>query len=155
MPLRVRISVAAELRRPWARIGRNGTTMRRLLAAAVRAAFGALRISDAELSLTLLDDAGIADLNAAYLGHDGPTDVIAFALYEPGETPVGDVYIGFDQALRQAERLGIPPDQELARLAIHGTLHVLGFDHPAPAAARESSEMWQLQERILAGVLEP
>jgi probable rRNA maturation factor len=154
MPLRIRINVAAELRRPWARIGCDGTTMRRLLRAAVRAAFRARRITDAELSLTLLADAGITDLNAAYLGHDGPTDVIAFALYEPGETPVGDVYIGFDQALRQAERLDIPPDQELLRLAIHGTLHVLGFDHPA-AAERETSEMWQLQERILAGVLEP
>ncbi|NIP78659.1 MAG: rRNA maturation RNase YbeY, partial [Gemmatimonadetes bacterium] len=49
---------------------------------------------DATLSLTLLDDADIAALNGEYLDRDGPTDVIAFALHDPGESPLGDVYVG-------------------------------------------------------------
>jgi probable rRNA maturation factor len=72
-------------------------------------------------------------------------------LYEEGETPVGDVYIGIRQAARQAESHGLPLAEELARLAVHGTLHVLGFDHPI-GADRVRSPMWREQERILAGL---
>jgi probable rRNA maturation factor len=110
-------------------------------------------VHDAELSVTLLGDRAIAALNAEWLRHDGPTDVIAFPLYEEGEPPVGDVYIGVRQAGRQAAALGVPVSEELARLAIHGTLHVLGFDHPA-GPDRVRSPMWREQERILASLNE-
>lgn len=124
-----------------------------LLERAVDAALADHDIAEAEISLTLLDDDGIAALNERYLGHEGPTDVIAFAMSTPGAPPLGDVYIGLDQAVRQAQALGVPPLEELARLAIHGTLHILGHDHPA-GEDRLASPMWTRQESILARVVE-
>ena len=106
------------------------------------------RVADAQISITLVDDAHIAQLNQQYLRHNCPTDVISFPLYARDETPVGDIYIGVEQARRQATELGIPFRLELQRLAVHGTLHVLGYDHPA-GSARLRSEMWQRQEAIL------
>jgi probable rRNA maturation factor len=124
---------------------------RGLLRTGVRRALRAAGVREAEISLTLLGDAGIAELNAEYLGHDRPTDVIAFALHEPGEAPLGDVYLGVDEALRQARSHGVALAEELLRLAVHGTLHVLGHDHPA-GTARLRSPMWRLQEEIVSQV---
>lgn len=121
-----------------------------LLRRAVRAALA--DVADAEVSLTLLDDDGIAALNQQWLKHDGPTDVISFPLYEPGESVVGDVYVGFDQVVRQARENDAPVREELARVAIHGTLHVLGYDHP-DGRARLRSKMWKRQERIVREVM--
>jgi probable rRNA maturation factor len=118
---------------------------------ATKAALVARGVHDAEVSVTLLGDRAIAALNVEWLEHEGPTDVIAFPLYEEGETPVGDVYIGVRQAGRQAVSLGVPLAEELARLAIHGTLHVLGYDHPM-GEDRVRSPMWREQERILASL---
>ncbi len=107
---------------------------------------------DAEVSVTLVDDAEIKRLNREYLGRDRVTDVIAFSLGSP-EEPLGDVYVGADQARRQAEALGVSLTEELVRLAIHGTLHVLGHDHPN-SGDRFDSPMYVLQERLLCEVLE-
>lgn len=106
---------------------------------------------DAALSITLLGDAGIAELHRAHLGHEGPTDVISFPLPGPGASLVGDVYIGAEQARRQAAEWGEAARVELLRLAVHGTLHVLGYDHPEEA--REESAMYARQEEILAAYL--
>lgn len=106
----------------------------------------------AELSITLLDDDGIAALNRQWLQHEGPTDVISFPLYQADEPVVGDVYIGYDEVVRQARENDVPVREELARVAIHGALHVLGYDHP-DGVARLRSAMWRRQERILAGVV--
>ncbi len=124
-----------------------------LLRRALVAAADARAIQEAELSLTLLDDVAIGQMNDRFLGHPGPTDVISFALYEAGELPVGDIYVGFQQAGRQAAENGVPLEEELARLAVHGTLHVLGEDHPQGDERLESA-MWALQERIVAGLFE-
>ena len=112
----------------------------------------AVGVSAAELSITWLTTEEITALNEDYLDHHGPTDVISFELYAPGELPVGDIYIGYDHALEQAASLGEDPAVELLRLAVHGTLHVLGFDHPK-RADREESAMWLLQEAIVAEVI--
>jgi len=122
--------------------------MERLLEEAVVATVRARGLSEAEISLTLLGDEAIADLNRRFLRHEGPTDVLSFALFEQGELPVGDVYIGYEQALRQAEDNDVPTEQELARLAVHGTLHVLGYDHPA-GPGRTRGRMWRTQERYV------
>ncbi len=105
----------------------------------------------ADISVTLLDDAAIAVLHLRYLGRPGPTDVLAFALHDDGDPAHGDVYIGLEQARRQADRLGVGLGEEIARLAVHGTLHVLGWEHPE-GSGRERSPMWQLQEAILLEV---
>ena len=109
-------------------------------------------VEEAELSVALLDDGPMRELNREHLGHDRVTDVISFALYEPGERVLGDVYVGWRQAIRQAAREGVPVREEIARLAVHGTLHVLGFDHPEEEDARAGSEMYRLQESIVAAL---
>lgn len=108
-------------------------------------------VADAEISVTLLDDEAIRAMNRDYLGKDRPTDVIAFSLGDGDET-LGDVYLGVDQARRQAEELSVDYVEELLRLAIHGTLHVLGHDHPE-GDDRDDSPMYRLQERLLREVL--
>jgi probable rRNA maturation factor len=103
--------------------------------------------SSAEISVALVDDSSIAVLNQKFLEKEGPTDVLAFSLGDATDV-VGDVYVGFEQASRQAAELGIPLAEELVRLAIHGTLHVLGHDHPE-GDEREDSPMFTLQERLV------
>ncbi len=126
------------------------------VAQAVRAALAARDIERAEISVALVDDDAIRSLNRDHLGHDRPTDVIAFGLWSP-EDPVvvGDVYVGLDQALRQAADEGIDPAEEVVRLAIHGTLHVSGMDHPEAADERAASPMYVLQERLVEEVARP
>ena len=125
--------------------------LRLLIARAARAVMRHAGVSDAEMSITLLDDDEIKAMNAQFLSHEGVTDVISFALYEDGEAPVGDIYIGWHQARRQALQNGVSSNEELARLTIHGVLHVLGHDHPDDEQ-RLTSPMWQTQEEILARV---
>lgn len=110
-------------------------------------------VTEAEVSLTLLDDAAIRKMNQQYLDRDSVTDVIAFSLYEAGESVLGDVYVGYSQALRQAESLGIDPREEMLRLSVHGTLHVLGHDHPE-GEDRSASPMFQRQEEIVRLLLD-
>ena len=67
---------------------------------------------------------------------------------------MGDIYLGFEQAKRQASELDVPLYEELLRLVIHGTLHVLGHEH-SEGANRVQSEMFLKQEELLRSVLEP
>jgi probable rRNA maturation factor len=150
MPIAVSVQPGAAV---GARADRPRAHVRRLMARAGRAALRRDSVRDAEISVTLLDDAEVEAMNREFLSHDGPTDVISFALFDDGEPPVGDIYIGFDQAMRQAGSAGIDTAEELARLAVHGTLHVLGHDHP-DGAGRVHCDMWRLQEEVLAGVFE-
>lgn len=123
-----------------------------LLHRGVRAALESQGAEEGEISVTLTGDAGIRDLNRKYLDRDRPTDVLAFRLFEEGEPVLGDVYVGLDQARRQAEERQISVDEELLRLAIHGTLHVLGHDHPE-GGEREDAPMYRLQERLVTRIL--
>lgn len=119
-----------------------------LVRSAVEATLRNRNVDEASVSVTLLGDDAIAELNWKYLGHEGPTDVISFPLWENGEPVVGDIYVGLEQARRQARDMGIPWPQELRRLVIHGVLHVLGYDHP-DGDARLTSDMWLIQEQIV------
>lgn len=125
-----------------------------LLSRAVTRALHARDFTRAEISLTLLDDDAMRALNRRHLDHDSTTDVLAFALWEPGdEIVVGDIYVGFDQALRQAAEEGVEPSEELVRLAVHGALHVAGMDHPDDAAARAAAPLYELQERLVSALM--
>ncbi|MEQ1856541.1 MAG: rRNA maturation RNase YbeY [Longimicrobiales bacterium] len=114
---------------------------------AVRKTLEAEGCDEAEFSVALLDDGAMQELNLRWLGKDRTTDVIAFSLGEEDEV-VGDVYIGFEQAARQASELGIPLGHELVRLVVHGTLHVIGHEHPE-GEGRMTSPMFVLQERLV------
>lgn len=121
---------------------------RGLLERALREAFHREGVSSAELSVSFVTDAEIASLHGRYLGRDETTDVLSFALHGDGEDPLGDVYVGHGQALRQAAESGAAPEEELTRLAVHGALHILGYDHPA-GPERLASEMFHKQEAIV------
>jgi len=112
------------------------------------------RATDAMVSITFVGRAAMSELNRRYLGHHGPTDVISFGLGRLGKrgAVIGDVYICADIARENARRQVVPPGEELLRLVIHGTLHVLGHDHPT-GDGRTASPMWRRQERILARVV--
>ena len=127
---------------------------RAALEEAVRLALTTRGVARAEVSLTLLDDSEMSALNREHLGHDRPTDVLSFALWDAGEpVVVGDVYLGYDQAHRQALTEDVSLGEELVRLAVHGTLHVTGMEHPEAAEARPGSEMYELQERLVLELL--
>ena len=132
--------------------GRSGLPLEDLERAA-QAACASQGAAEGEISVALLDDSAMAELNSAHLGHEGPTDVLAFALYEEGEPVLGDVYVGVDQAARQAVDAGVTLREELVRLVVHGTLHVLGMDHPEDAADRDASAMYRTQEALVERVL--
>lgn len=107
---------------------------------------------DPFLSVTVLDDDAMARLNETHLGHEGPTDVLSFRLEGPGGQIAGDVYVGYEFAHRTAVDEGIRWEEELVRLTVHGTLHVLGHDHPE-GPARTGSAMWRAQEALVAEVM--
>lgn len=124
---------------------------RALIERAIRATLRREGVSRGELSVTFVSDAKIAELHGRYLGRPEVTDVLSFALHGNGEDPVGDVYVGYAQALRQAAEAGDEADRELVRLAVHGTLHVLGYDHP-DGPERERCDMYRVQEEVLRGL---
>ena len=95
---------------------------------------------DREVSILLTDDREIHALNRDFRGVDKPTDVLAFALDEAEDGAIdpslGDVVISVECARRQASSRRTSLDTELELLVVHGTLHLLGYDHDAPEAAR-------------------
>ena len=104
-------------------------------------------VREAELSLALVGAGAIRKLNREYLGHDWVTDVIAFDLSSGGGGMLmGDIYICLVQAGEQARRFGVSHEEELFRLAAHGTLHLLGYDHENDG---EREEMFAVQERAV------
>jgi len=87
------------------------------------------------VTIVFTDDAGIRDLNARFRNMDRATDVLAFPL--PDEDGyIGDVIISLERARVQAPRFENDPEAELARLMVHGLLHLLGYDHHRPQDGR-------------------
>ena len=118
---------------------------------AARSALGAdPRLTDGDLSITLVDDDEMERLNVEWLDRTGSTDVIAFSLGS-AESVLGDVYIAPDTAGKNASGLGVALLEEILRLVIHGTLHVVGYDHPE-GPDRSASEMDRVQEELLRGL---
>ncbi|MGH7612875.1 MAG: rRNA maturation RNase YbeY [Gemmatimonadales bacterium] len=109
------------------------------------------------LELTLVDAAAMRRLNRRVTGRRGLTDVIAFTLPQPDGSVLGDVYICPAAADRYLRRAGSDADgglgSELVRLAVHGALHVLGYDHP-DGPGRTRSRMWHVQERYVRRLLD-
>lgn len=108
---------------------------------------GLYRLTDRELSILLLDDPKMQELNRRYRGKDRTTNVLAFAMQEAGEgqsTPLGDVVLSVDTAHREAIRQGSSLHHRLSQLLIHGLFHLLGHDHergPEEARAMEKAEI--------------
>ena len=110
---------------------------------------------DAEVSVTLTDDAHIHELNRIYRAVDRPTDVLSFALTESEEPEIvgaqghdvlGDLVISLERVAAQAEEYGHSPLRELSFLTVHGMLHLLGYDHMDEA---ERQEMEKEQRHVM------
>ena len=132
------------------------------LQAAVEATLLREGVTTAGVSLMIADDQLLHQLNLEYRGIDGPTDVLSFSAREDVEDAaaqfvtapeaadfLGDIVISLPYAARQAVVAGHSTARELHLLAIHGTLHLLGYDH---ATAEEEAVMWALQDAILASL---
>ena len=110
------------------------------------------------LSLVITDDEAVQELNRQFRDVDAPTDVLAFGSGEEGDfvTPLGesaylgDVVISYPRAVAQAEEYGQSINRELALLAVHGVLHLLGYDHVDEAGR---TEMWARQNEVLESLV--
>ncbi|MFH1262510.1 MAG: rRNA maturation RNase YbeY [Pseudomonadota bacterium] len=112
-----------------------------------------LKIRDADVSLLLTSDRAIAAWNGTYRKIRRPTDVLSFpqgqAHRKRGRLLLGDIAISVPTARRQARREGVPLRDECGLLAVHGLLHLLGYDHAGP---REAARMTRLQARLFPKV---
>lgn len=109
-----------------------------------------------EITVVVTSDEAVAELNEQYRDTEGPTDVLSFPAQDPTpgfvsvpemDTYFGDIIIALPFTERQAGGLNRPVRDELRLLAVHGTLHLLGYDHAEPA---EEADMWARQDAILA-----
>jgi probable rRNA maturation factor len=116
--------------------------LRRVLSSAARA----LSVSG-EVALVLTGDRAVRALNARYRGKDKPTDVLSFP-GPGGEVGLGDIVISVDTAARNARAYGRSLPQELDVLALHGFLHVLGYDHETDDGTMDRLER-RLRRRLL------
>ena len=121
--------------------------------------------ADATVSLTLIRDAEMREINREHRAKDAPTDVLSFPLFEPdafdragvtrpraavaGERMLGDIVISVDTAARQAAAYDAPLEREVERLLIHGVLHLCGHDH----LEREERAVMEREERRLADAI--
>lgn len=97
------------------------------------------------VSVRILSEPEIVDLNSRFRGKAEPTDVLTFpsGLQEP--FPAGDIAIGIEYATRQAELRGVSAENEIAALIIHGVLHLAGFDDESD---EERAEMQQEMKMV-------
>jgi len=131
-------------------VRRSGVDGRALVAVA-RRLMAEVDEREAALSLSLVRDSVIRDLNRRYRGRDAATDVLSFPL-DGGperERSLGDVVISVETARRQAAEYDAPLQREIYRLLIHGLLHLKGHDHHEPAERRTMER----EERRLAAAI--
>jgi probable rRNA maturation factor len=123
-----------------------------LLCKRARRMLSAIGHARSELSVALVDDAEIAELNRTWRSMDKPTDVLSFSLLEGEEQDhrgslLGDVVISVETAASQARERHRGLDEEITRLLIHGLLHLIGHDHEEDEEARrmeaEQRRLWR------------
>jgi probable rRNA maturation factor len=105
---------------------------------------------NAEIGITFVDDDIIREMNKIYRDNDAVTDVLSFPADEaPDGTLYGDIFICYNQAMRQAVEIGSTETREIIFLTVHGTLHLLGYDH-----SDEQSEniMINKQKEIISSI---
>ena len=111
-----------------------------------------LKLDNVEFNIIIIDNPRIHEMNKKYRGVDRETDVITFALEDHKDIEfedvriLGDVYISIDKARSQAVEYGHSLKREISFLAIHGLLHLLGYDHMKP---EDEKVMFDLQDKIL------
>jgi probable rRNA maturation factor len=119
----------------------------------VQVILDALDYPNGEISILIVDDPQIEDLNQQYLNRQGPTNVIAFAMREGEFSDVsphllGDVVISIDTAAREAQMAATSMEQRFNELLVHGILHLMGYDHET--SADDARVMEDKNKEILA-----
>jgi probable rRNA maturation factor len=119
-------------------------------------------VADTEIAVMLTDDAGIRTLNSNWRGIDEPTNVLSFPALQPttvrrpGDAPrmLGDIAIAYQTMRKEADDEQKPFDHHLSHLAVHGFLHLVGYDHEKDD---EAEAMEALEQEILAqlGIPDP
>jgi probable rRNA maturation factor len=119
-------------------------------------------VGDAELAVMLTDDSGIRTLNSNWRGIDKPTNVLSFPALQPtapsrpGDAPrmLGDIAIAYETMRQEADDEQKPFDHHLSHLAVHGFLHLIGYDHEIDG---EAEAMEAMEQEILAqlGIPDP
>lgn len=118
------------------------------LQAAVRAVLEDSQYTSAAISVAVVDDATIHELNRRFLGHDWPTDVLSFVLDQRDGHLEGEVVISAETAAAAAAEAGWSPADEQLLYVIHGSLHLIGWDDRSPeeAAQMRAAEKEYLQK---------
>jgi probable rRNA maturation factor len=104
------------------------------------------------ITILLTDDDALRVLNQRWRGLDRATDVLSFAYETQGGRVSGDLAISLERMRAQAKRYRVPPGRELARLAVHGALHLAGLDHHAAA---DRARMRARERQALSAVAAP
>jgi probable rRNA maturation factor len=129
-----------------------------LLREAIEATLRRHRTPTAQISVALVDDARMADLNRLHLKREGPTDVLAFDLRDSpprdasaaaAEPVDGEIIVSVDTAAREAGKRGHGLGAELALYAVHGTLHLVGY---SDRTEDEAARMHEMEEQILSAI---
>jgi probable rRNA maturation factor len=162
--LKIDVLVDSEL---W----QNAVTANAVVKRALKQAATTLSTKSAELAIVLTDDAAMRSLNLNWRGIDAPTNVLSFATKNPDNRPksdrvgdaldkqrgkqsvdkhLGDIVLAYETVKREARREGKPFDHHLAHLAVHGFLHLLGYDHGNDAQARRMETIERAILRDLA-----
>ncbi|HEY2244091.1 MAG: rRNA maturation RNase YbeY [Xanthobacteraceae bacterium] len=145
---------------------KNAGTAKAVVRRALKQAATMLSTKSAELAIVLTDDAAMRRLNRNWRGVDAPTNVLSFATKNPGNwhmldrvsdeldkqlgKHLGDIVLAYETVKREARREGKPFDHHLAHLAVHGFLHLLGYDHGSNAQARRMETIERAILRDLA-----
>jgi probable rRNA maturation factor len=106
---------------------------RRRMKAAILAILGDAEILESEISVAVVDDAIMAELHGRFLDDPTPTDVLSFVLEQSPGRLEGEVIVSADTAVTNAAKYHSTPAEELLLYAIHGTLHLVGYDDVTPA----------------------
>lgn len=114
---------------------------------AVRALFESEGILSTDLSIAIVDDDVIHEMNRRFLDHDYATDVLSFPLHESDEHLEGEVVVSAEQAVARADEFHCTPADELLRYVIHGVLHLVGYRDKEP---HEVSQMRAREDFYLA-----
>lgn len=141
----------------WSGLGDVEALARRAVEAALAVASDAPR-GPVEVSLLLADDAGVRALNAAWRGQDKPTNVLSFPAPEgpgaPGPRHLGDIALAYETLQREASAEGKAAADHAAHLIVHGTLHLLGYDHESAGEA-EIMEALEVKALESLGIADP
>jgi probable rRNA maturation factor len=141
----------------WSSLGDPEALTRRAVESAFAIASDAPR-DETEISVLLTNDAAVRDLNRTWRALDKPTNVLSFPAPEqpglPGPRPLGDIAVAFETVTREAQAEAKTVQDHFTHLIVHGTLHLLGYDHELEAEA-EIMEALEVKALAALGIADP